>query len=549
MVSSSSQMFSMWNSATNPDTSANTPSTGTAEGDVEADNNNSNPNQIHSRSNSSSTPVTADTFVDDHPDAENIIPEQIINTRRTTSFITLEVYYSRAQRGNRTHRDAHRAAKPYLREAIPVSCISSSPPGDDPVPSFRTFLRQSLFSLRPELKYRDDDVILFQTPKSTNILTLMDQPIDCLPDLLSSTEQFLLKVIIQSTMASSSRSSSSSSKSSSKSNMKYSYTNGSSVDADGLKYNDPNYYVPKWPKTKLEKAVPEDASVHSWDIRKFTLDDWRNPKNRKKLLLILGIVVILLGGGGAALGIVLSQKKSSKDSTGGQGDGPSGPSSSPPPSTPTSAPSISFNTRKYENLKEIILSSSMPDTKFLALPDSPQRLALNWLAFDDGADLGSNICQETDDYNDEYYDYYENGGGRRHGRELVESCANADRIVRRYTLAVFYFAMTESDSNEDEQYDDLFSEYQDRKLYRHRNGKYMRRRRTNRMEWINHLSFLSAQHECSWQRNETDGNDSGVNNGIMTQGVICRNEVDGYIVLNESTNQTIGYIGLYIHGE
>ena len=432
------------------------------------------------------TPSTStSTSFEDNPRTDPP-PDSIDTNRSRTSLITLEVYYSRG-------KDGFKSATPYLREPILIDFHAPNPL------TFRSFLRQGIFGIRPELKYKDEDVILYQTSKGTNLLTLMDAPIDALPDLVSSSEQLLLKVIVKADRK-----------------KKYNVL----VDHK-LSYKDPNGYIPKWPRTRLDtqNGIPEESSVHSWKARPFTLDDWKVPKKRRRMLIIIMVVIALITGITTPVCLLLLPKMSSE-----KGRNPSSPTDpNAPTSSPVAPPSV------FVKLKGIISAAGISND--FKDPDSIHYYALDWLAYQDAADLGSNLCSDQDDgsnaSNDDlgYYYFY------NRKRKLAECHAN-ERIVRRYSLAVFHLATADLPPPEPDR----------RGLTRGQGSKYHWRRR---VEWIDQLNFLSGTHECSWQRN-----DSGSDNIDDIQGVICRSEDNGDIILDESsTNSTIGEIVLNINGK
>ncbi len=542
-----------------------------------------------------------ETFEDDLTGSPEQAPSQNptinINTRTATAtasststpsskskkktFITLEVHHARG-------RDPFKTAKPYLREPI---LIDFNPPNNNinnnqnpsdndndkakekhnkPL-TFRSFLRSALFDKRPELKYRDNAVVFYQTPKGTNLLNIMDEPIiDALPDLLGRTEQRLLKVIIQTStrvkdvpkadgQSSSTRTTSTSASSAS-----------ASASATLQPYKDPNGYIPAWPRTKLEGPIPEDNSVMSWVSRPFKLDEWKHPKTRRRLIIICSILFIIIAACVSIMVIFLLPKRSSVGSgdgfmppggspTDGDSDGGGGGGGNGPPS-------------KFDQLKEIV--SEVTDLNLINKVNSPQRLALDWLSYDDGADLGSNLCTSNNDSsggnNGDYYNYdYYNVRGRNRNRNrkhkrtrtLVAdtTCNDAERVIRRYALAVFYYATRDKtigvpllppvEDGEDDYYytgGDLRRRMTTTKTTRRSLGLFL----------MDDLNFLTGLHECSWHRNVTTSTGTqGGENVISTQGVICRNEVhdngsNGHIVLgNDSSVSTFEAISLEINGK
>jgi len=414
--------------------------------------------------------------------AKDISTEEAEATKKKTiSFITLEVHYAR--------KDV-KSAKPYLREPVSINFDSSGKF------TFRSFLRHGIYQKRPELKYGDNDVVFFQTPKGTNLLSIMDEPINTLPDLLASREQKLLKVIILG-----------------RKSQKF------KVDPQ-LKYIDPNINAPAWPKTRLEGNIPEDSSIHDWISRPFIIDAWQNPKKRFRLIVISSFSLLFIVALSTSLGVIRSQKRNREIAD--------NISLSMPSSFPTFPPTPAS---KFDKLKNII--SQITDENLLNDFRSPQRNALNWITNDDSADLGSNLCfnEKEEESNDDYYLYYE-GNGFRH-RELV-SCNDNERVLRRFVFAAFYFStiIDTSSANDNEGDDGVYYD-----------ADFGGGRR--RLMWIDDLNFLSSNHECSWHMNSTLEN----GDGIISQGIICKDEFDGSIILDESENRTIGSIDLHINSK
>jgi len=453
-----------------------------------------------SRNSVQATATTVASFEDNPKSSPRSSPKATSPKKIRKTFITLEVHYARG-------RDAFKTAQPYLREPVSVSLDD-----EDPF-TFRSFLRYGLFEKRPELKYRDNEVVFYQTPNGTNLLTLMDQPIGALPELLGRSEQKLLKVII-------------------KGNEKLKYN--VLVDKK-LTYRNPNGSISAWPRTKLEGPIPEDNSVKDWRPRPFKLDDWKDPKKRRLMIIVIFAALILLTGIIVPLVIFLPNKSGDQDNGSDSDSAFYFPTISPAPTkytTPSPTPRIRT---KYDHLRDVVLQVSDPN--LLNDRFSPQSYALNWLANEDEADLGAFLCStltggDGDLFTDDEY-YYNGDVRKRHLRtRTLQSfvCNDAERVIRRYALAAFYFATIDM-APPPASTDDDAGDFEER---------------SRRLEWIDTLNFLSGDHECSWHRNSTEGEVGE----IITQGVICKNEIDGHIILDaESSNstETVGMVALNIN--
>ena len=432
--------------------------------------------------------------------------EKHASKEKSTKYITLEVYYSRG-------KDVFKSAKPYFREAVLFEAPNTY--------TFRSFLRNGIFEKRPELKYRDRDVVLFQTPKGTNLLTLLDQPVDALPDLLAQSEQHLLKVII-------------------KGDQDYKFL----VDDQEITYRNPNGDVPAWPKTRLEKEeIPEEDSVHtflprSFALDKYALDDWENNrKESKRMIIIISVVFVLITAVATTLGVLLPDRNNGSN---GQVLDQEVIITRSPRRSP-----VKYKPSKFQLLRDIV-SQAVIDENLLFDRFSPQRLALNWLSAEDGANLGSNLCSPSDDDtptavtdDDEFGRRLRNKKQRNSQERKLVVCHEDERVIRRYALAVFYYATmdlpppADNLNNDDDEFvagDDVFGF------------------RKRRVEWMDDLNFLSDDHECSWHRNA-----GGAKGDLDIQGVICTDGVDGdtHVVLgdSESNNATIGALALNINGK
>lgn len=510
------------------------------------------------------------------------------------SYITLEVYYSR-EVGAGGGRDPFRSARPYLREAVALP----DRPGAGSI-TFRSFLRHGLFEKRPELKYRDDDIIFFQTPKGTNLLSLLDEPIGAaLPELLAQAEQRLLRVIVKSGTAKAADED----------------DEDALVDIrDKLTYRTPHGRVPAWPVTRLEEqegvtGIPEEDSVHAWAPRAFKLDDFSGAtpdgKRRRTMVAVVALLVVAAIACAATLAALLPRADDV---------GPLTAAVVAPTLAPTRSPVTGRPTRpsKLQLLTEAVSRAAVPGD--LRAPSSPERRALEWLAERDGADLASDLCSapaspgaivvQSDD--DGFGRRRRTRGLRRRRREAGRSggavrrrvadenataqaddkevavkaedevAADADdefvveaddefvleadeneaddgchddaRLMRRYALAVLYFATMDlpvpTNPNAVEKTTDDDDGGNTRRRTRHA---------SRRVEWTEALNFLSDEHECAWHRRENRTTEGGEGGGPARthRGVVCTNggeEGDEHVVLldegGQPNNSFIGAIAL-----
>ena len=121
---------------------------------------------------------------------------------------------------------------------------------------------------------------------------------------------------------------------------------------------------------------------------------------------------------------------------------------------------VGYKPNKFVPLQNIV-SQAVVEENLLFDTYSPQRLALNWLAEEDGVDLGSNLCTSSSDDDTDIDSSLTtpttavaiDDDGLVHRLRLKKQrkngpdddrklalCHAEERVIRRYALAVFYYA-------------------------------------------------------------------------------------------------------------